>query len=157
MGYAFFHHPVQKNAAQWTDHFPEPEMKVFDMTLQRILYAEDEPIIQAMAKVALEKVGGFDLLLCSSGAETIDKVQAFAPDLILLDVIMPGMDGPATLAKLRQNPATAAIPVIFLTANTDAKEVAGYRALGAIDVMAKPFSPITLAAQLKQVWNQHRA
>lgn len=127
------------------------------MTLQRILYAEDEPIIQAMAKVALEKVGGFELLLCSSGAETLEKVKVYAPDLILLDVIMPGMDGPATLVKLRQDPATATIPVIFLTANTDAKEVAGYKALGAMDVMAKPFSPMTLAAQIKQVWNQHRA
>ncbi|MBP9060682.1 MAG: response regulator [Rhodoferax sp.] len=127
------------------------------MTLQRILYAEDEPIIQAMAKLALEKVGGFQLLVCGSGAETIEKVKTFAPDLILLDVIMPGMDGPATLAKLRQDPATATIPVIFLTANTDANEVAGYKALGAMEVMAKPFSPMTLAAQIKQVWAGNRA
>lgn len=126
------------------------------MTLQRILYAEDEPIIQAMAKLALEKVGGFELLICGSGTETLAKVKAFAPDLILLDVIMPDMDGPATLAKLREDPATAAIPVIFLTANTDANEVAGYKALGAMHVMAKPFSPMTLAAQIKQLWNSSK-
>ncbi len=77
---------------------------------QGILYAEDEPIIQAMAKLALEKVGGFQLLVCGSGAETIEKVKTFAPDLILLDVIMPGMDGPATLANCARTPQQRPFP-----------------------------------------------
>ena len=125
------------------------------MTLKRILYAEDEPLIQAVAKLALEKVGGFDVLICSSGAEALEKVTGFAPDLVLLDVVMPGLDGPATFARLRANPATAAIPIIFLTANAQPAEVAQYKALGAMDVIAKPFNPMTLASQIRQVWDAH--
>jgi CheY-like chemotaxis protein len=125
------------------------------MTLKRILYAEDEPLIQAVAKLALEKVGGFDVLICSSGAEALEKVTGFAPDLVLLDVVMPGLDGPATFARLRAGPATAAIPIIFLTANAQPAEVAQYKALGAMDVIAKPFNPMTLAGQIRQVWDAH--
>ncbi len=124
------------------------------MSLKRILYAEDEPLIQAVAKLALEKVGGFEVLICNSGAEALEKVAAFAPDLILLDVVMPGLDGPATLQRLRQDPATAAIPVVFLTANAQPGEVAQYKSLGAMDVVAKPFNPMTLAAQIRAIWNK---
>lgn len=122
------------------------------MTLQRILYAEDEPLIQAVAKLALEKVGGFEVLICSSGAQALEQVKAFAPDLILLDVVMPGMDGPTTFQHLRQNPETAGVPVMFLTANAQPDEVAQYRALGAAAVVAKPFNPMTLANDIKQLW-----
>jgi CheY-like chemotaxis protein len=124
------------------------------VSLKRILYAEDEPLIQAVAKLALEKVGGFEVLICSSGAEALDKVTAFTPDLILLDVVMPGLDGPATLQRLRLDPATAAIPVVFLTANAQPAEVAHYQSLGAMDVVAKPFNPMTLAAQIRLIWDQ---
>lgn len=75
------------------------------------------------------------------------------PDLILLDVMMPGMDGPSTLARLRADPATAAIPVIFLTAKVQPPEVVHYQSLGALDVIAKPFDPMTLAAQVRQIWS----
>lgn len=122
------------------------------MTLQRILYADDEPLVQAIAKVALVKVGGFELLVCGSGEDALRQVKAFAPQLILLDVVMPGLDGPATLQRLRQDPDTAAIPVVFLTANSDPKEIAQYIALGALDVIAKPYNPMTLADQVRQVW-----
>lgn len=124
------------------------------MKLERILYVEDEPDIQAVAKLALEMVGGFQVLVCSGGAEALEKVGGFAPDLILLDVMMPGMDGPSTLQQLRANPATAAIPVIFLTAKVQATEVVRYQALGALDVLAKPFDPMTLANQVRQIWGQ---
>lgn len=127
------------------------------MTLQRILYVEDEPLVQTIAKVALVKVGGFNLRICDSGAQALQEVKAFAPRLILLDVVMPGMDGPATLVQLRQDPDTAAIPVVFLTANTDPKEIAHYRSLGAVDVIAKPYNPMTLAEQVRQVWAAHHA
>ena len=86
------------------------------MKLERILYAEDEPDIQAVAKLALEMVGGFTVQICNNGADALEKVTGFAPDLILLDVMMPGMDGPSTLQRLRADPATSNIPVIFLTA-----------------------------------------
>jgi two-component system OmpR family response regulator len=125
------------------------------VTLKRILYAEDEPLIQAVAKLALEKVGGFDVLICSSGSEALEKIVSFAPDLVLLDVVMPGMTGPATLQRLRQDPTTADIPVVFLTANALPSEVAHYKGLGAMDVVAKPFNPMTLAAQIKLIWDKH--
>ena len=124
------------------------------MSLQRILYAEDEPLIQAVAKLALEKVGGFEVLICGSGADALAQVKAFAPDLILLDVVMPGMDGPTTFHHLRADADTAAIPIVFLTANVQKSEVDHYLALGAMDVLAKPFNPMTLATQVREVWSK---
>jgi CheY-like chemotaxis protein len=120
------------------------------MSLHRILCAEDEPDIQAVARLALERVGGFQVLICSSGQETLDSAGAFAPDLILLDVMMPGLDGPATLRLLRADPATSTIPVIFLTAKVQPTEIVHYRSLGALDVIAKPFDPMNLASRLRQ-------
>lgn len=124
------------------------------MKLERILYVEDEPDIQAVAKLALEMVGGFQVMICSSGQEALDKVEDFAPDLILLDVMMPGMDGPTTLQRLRADSATAAIPVIFLTAKVQPTEVAQFQAMGALDVIPKPFDPMNLATRVRQIWEQ---
>ena len=124
------------------------------MNLERILYVEDEPDIQAVAKLALEMVGGYQVMICSGGQEALDKVAAYAPDLILLDVMMPGMDGPTTLQNLRANPATATIPVIFLTAKVQPSEVMQYQALGALNVIAKPFDPMMLATHVRQIWEQ---
>src|SRR6476469_8424546 len=98
--------------------------------LNFVLYVEDDPDIQMVAQMALEVVGGLALRACSSGREAIDAAQACRPDLILLDVLMPDMDGPATLAALRQRPATASTPVIFMTAKVQAAEVAQYKSLG---------------------------
>ncbi len=123
------------------------------MPLQRIMYAEDEPDIQAVAKLALEMLGGFQVRICGNGTEALAAVREFAPDLILLDVMMPGMDGPSTLERLRADPATAAIPVIFLTAKVQPAEVVHYQSLGALNVIAKPFDPMTLAAQVRQIWS----
>lgn len=127
------------------------------MTLKRILYVEDEPLVQTIAKVALVKMGGFELRICDSGEEALKLVKAFAPQLILLDVVMPGLDGPATLQRLRQDPDTAVIPVVFLTANTDPKEIAHYMALGVLDVIGKPYNPMNLAEQVRQVWTKYKA
>ena len=121
-------------------------------TLQRILYVEDEPDIQAVAKLALEMVGGFAVKVCSSGEEALREAEAFAPDMILLDVMMPGMDGPSTLKALRALPSLADVPVAFMTAKVQPAEVAHYRTLGARDVIAKPFDPMTLASQVRAIW-----
>jgi len=120
--------------------------------LQKVLYVEDEPDIQAVARVALEMIGGFTLTICSSGAQALQEAPAFAPDLILLDVMMPGMDGPTTLANLRQIDSLTNTPIVFMTAKVQANEVASYKALGAVDVIAKPFDPMTLAAQVRSIW-----
>lgn len=121
-------------------------------TLQRILYVEDEPDIQAVTKVALEVVGGFTVKLCSSGDEAVREGAAFAPDLILLDVMMPGMDGPSTLKALRALPGLTNVPVVFMTAKVQSAEVASYKSLGARDVISKPFDPMALASQLRAIW-----
>ncbi len=122
------------------------------MPLERILYAEDEPDIQAVAKLALELLGGFQVRICANGQEALQTARDFMPDLILLDVMMPGMDGPSTLSHLRADPSTAGIPVIFLTAKVQLDEVAHYQSLGALNVIAKPFDPMALAAQVRQIW-----
>lgn len=121
-------------------------------TLQRILYAEDEPDIQAVAKLALEMVGGFTVKICSTGEEALREAAAFAPDMILLDVMMPGIDGPATLKGLREQPALAAVPVAFMTAKVQPTEISHYKSLGALDVIAKPFDPMTLADKIRAIW-----
>ncbi len=123
--------------------------------LKRILYVEDEPDIQAIAKIALEAVGGFELAVFSAGAEAVKNALAFAPQLLLLDVMMPGMDGPTTLTELRKLPELAQTPVIFMTAKVQPQEVAHFKSLGAIEVIAKPFDPMTLAQSVLSVWNAH--
>jgi two-component system OmpR family response regulator len=121
-------------------------------TLQRILYVEDEPDIQAVAKLALEMVGGFTVKVCSSGEEALREASGFAPDMILLDVMMPGIDGPATLQGLRVQPSLTTVPVAFMTAKVQPAEVAHYKSLGARDVIPKPFDPMTLASQVRAIW-----
>lgn len=122
--------------------------------LSRILYVEDDPDIQKIGQVALEVVGGFTVGLCRSGQEALDKAPDFQPQLILIDVMMPEMDGPTTLARLREMPQTATTPAVFLTAKVQPGEVAGYLKLGAIAVIAKPFDPMTLADQVRAIWEK---
>jgi two-component system OmpR family response regulator len=128
--------------------------KMTDSPLQRILFVEDDPDIQTVARMALEAVGGFTVLSCSSGAEALERVTGFAPDLILLDVMMPGMDGLATLEALRRLPHSLETPVVFMTAKVQAQEVARYRQLGAVDVIAKPFDPMTLSDSVRAIWSR---
>ncbi len=120
--------------------------------LCRILYVEDEPDIRAIAQMALETVGGFSVIACASGREALAAAATASADLLLLDVMMPAMDGLSTLKALRALPATANTPVIFMTAKVQADEVALYKALGAIDVIAKPFDPMELSAQVSRIW-----
>lgn len=122
--------------------------------MTRILYVEDEPDIQTVARLALETLGGFTVEICSSGNEALDRAPDFYPQLILLDVMMPLMDGPATLGKLRELPQFATTPVVFMTAKVQPGEVAGYRTIGAVDVIPKPFDPMTLSSQVQAIWER---
>jgi len=122
--------------------------------LGKILYVEDDPDIQLVAKMALETIGRFSLSVCSSGQEAIDNAVGFAPDLILLDVMMPGMNGPATLTNLRAIDILHATPVIFMTANVMPVDVAHYKSLGAVDVISKPFDAVTLAQTVQEIWDR---
>lgn len=121
-------------------------------TLKLVLYVEDDPDIQIVAQMALELVGGLSLRICSSGQEAVAAAADCAPDLLLLDVMMPGMDGPSALAELRKLPNTAATPAIFMTAKVQAAEVAYYKSLGALGVIAKPFDPMELSQQVRTMW-----
>ncbi|MDX8404753.1 MAG: response regulator [Mariprofundus sp.] len=121
-------------------------------TLERILYAEDEPDIQQIASLALEAVGGFTLKICNSGLEAVAACEDFAPQLLLFDVMMPGLDGPGALAKIREIDACKATPAIFMTAKVQPNEVQAYLDMGAVDVIAKPFDPMTLASQIQEIW-----
>ena len=125
------------------------------MNLNRILYVEDEPDIAAIVKVSLESIGGYQVDACSSGPEALEKAVSCPVDLILLDVMMPGMDGPATLAALREIPTTLETPVVFMTAKTQVEEVARYRSLGVADVIAKPFDPMTLPERVAAIWSEY--
>ncbi|BBK38885.1 response regulator [Allostella sp. ATCC 35155] len=122
--------------------------------LARILYVEDDADIRMIGKFAMENVGGFVVTDCESGEEALARAPGAAPQLLLLDVMMPGMDGPTTLARLRAQPATAATPVVFMTAKVQPQEVQRYRELGAIDVISKPFDPMTLSDSIRAIWNR---
>jgi two-component system, OmpR family, response regulator len=115
------------------------------MNATRILYVDDEPDIREVVDISLGLHPDFEVRECASGAEAIATAAEWSPALILLDVIVPEMDGPATLAQLRENPKTSSIPVLFMTARTQAREVEYMIALGARGVIAKPFDPMTLA------------
>ncbi|WP_404345490.1 response regulator [Vreelandella aquamarina] len=123
-------------------------------SLERILYVEDDPDIQTVAALALEVVGGFNVKVCSSGEQALEEAVAYAPDMILLDVMMPGMDGPSTLIALRKLPSLEKVPVAFMTAKVQPHEVDQLIALGAENVIAKPFDPMTLANQIRTLWEQ---
>jgi two-component system, OmpR family, response regulator len=125
--------------------------------LTRILYVEDEPDIRVVAQMALEAVGGFTVIACASGQEALNAAPGAKADLLLLDVMMPGMDGPSTLKGLRELPATANTPVIFMTAKVQAAEVAVYKGLGALEVIPKPFDPMELSAQIQRIWAEQSA
>jgi two-component system, OmpR family, response regulator len=117
-----------------------------------LLVIEDEELIREIAVAALETIGGMTALAVASGEDGL-RTAAFArPDGILLDVMMPGLDGPATLRALRAEPATAGIPVAFLTARSEDGEADALVALGAAAVIAKPFDPMTLAATVRSVF-----
>ncbi|MBL4834687.1 MAG: response regulator [Pseudomonas sp.] len=120
--------------------------------LIRLMYVEDEPDIRAVAKLALEVVGGLTVRLCERGDKAIAMAQEFTPQMILLDVMMPGMDGPSTLKALRETPELKDVPVAFMTAKVQAHEIEQLKKLGAVGVIAKPFDPMTLAQQVRELW-----
>lgn len=118
------------------------------MSVEYIVYVDDEDDIREVALLALEDVGGFRVLPYATGRALLDNLPAI-PDLLLLDVMMPGMDGPALLAALREQPGWACVPAIFMTAKVQSAEINALLAAGAVGVIAKPFDPMTLADQVR--------
>jgi two-component system OmpR family response regulator len=115
----------------------------------KVLIIDDDADIRMIAGLSLRRVGGMDVIEAASGLEGIQKAQAEKPDVILLDIMMPTLDGSETLAALRSQPATAATPVIFLTAKAAGAEVERLMALGATGVLIKPFDPRTLSRDVR--------
>lgn len=125
--------------------------------LNKILHVEDEEDIQEVAKMALEAIGGLTVRSCSNGEDALSVAPEFNPDLFLLDVMMPGMDGPETFQALQKLPGFEDIPVIFMTAKVMEAEVARFKELGALGVIAKPFDAMTLADEIKALWEERDA
>jgi CheY-like chemotaxis protein len=117
---------------------------------RRILIIDDEDDIRQVAAMSLETVAGWDVVTASSGTQGICRAQDEQPDAILLDVMMPGMDGPTTFQEIRKNPGTAGIPVILLTAKVQGPDQKRFANLGVSGVLFKPFDPLTLAAQMSE-------
>lgn len=125
--------------------------------LTHVLYADDEEDILSVATLSLEMVGGLRVTTCGGGAAAIAEARRRRPDLIMLDVMMPGMDGPTAMSHIRADPALADIPVVLLTARVRGAEVDEYLALGADGVIPKPFDPMTLADEIRRIWARARS
>lgn len=115
----------------------------------RILYVDDEADIREIVSMSLSLDPDITVETVSSGAEALAAVRKSLPDVILLDVMMPEMDGPTTLFLLRERPESRGVPVVFMTARTQGREIQRFKELGALGVIAKPFDPIALASDLK--------
>ncbi len=122
--------------------------------LKKILCIDDEDDILQVATLALEQIGGFEVSSCNSGKAGLEYVCKMPPDLILLDAMMPHMDGPSTLKELRKNPETGIIPVIFMTARVQPEQIQEYIAIGAVGVITKPFDPMTLSKDIALLWEK---
>lgn len=117
----------------------------------RILIIDDEDDIREVAAMSLETVAGWEVMVANSGVQGLSRAAMYRPDAILLDVMMPGMDGPTTFRELQKNPVTAQIPVLFLTAKVQATDRRRFADLGIHAVLVKPFDPMTLSSQIASV------
>ena len=119
------------------------------MNAFRLLHVEDEPDIRELVQISLALDPAVDVKSCASGLDALAVAADWKPNIILMDVMMPVMDGAQTLSRLRENAGTAGIPVIFMTARAQTNEIEHFLSLGAAGVIAKPFDPMTLAASVR--------
>lgn len=120
--------------------------------LKTILYVDDEPDIREVVELSLGLAADLSIHTCDSGLRALDIIPQVSPDLVLLDVMMPGLDGPATLQRMRADTRLSHIPVVFMTAKAMPQEVARFREMGAVAVIAKPFDPMALSDQVYAIW-----
>jgi CheY-like chemotaxis protein len=120
--------------------------------LQRVMCVEDDPDIRMILEFSLATVGGYEVFMCAGGQLAIDQAPSFKPDLVLLDVMMPGLTGPQTLAALRAQPGMAGVPVVFVTAKAMPDEVEELLQYGATGVIVKPFDPVRLPQDIRIYW-----
>lgn len=124
--------------------------------LKKILYAEDEQDIQTIVQIALWTYSKLDLKVCDNGQLLLDCVEEYKPDLILLDIMMPVMDGMTTFRNLKLNDNTKDIPVVFITAKAQIQELEIYKSAGILGVIVKPFDPINLANKIQELWDFYK-
>ncbi|HEX2526666.1 MAG TPA: response regulator [Geminicoccus sp.] len=124
------------------------------VVLNRVMYVDDEEDLRSIVEMSLQMVGGMEVHLCTSGQEALARLPEIRPDLVLLDVMMPNMDGLQTLEAIRATPDFANLPVVFMTAKIRPTEVARLRDLGAADVIAKPFDVMQLPDQVREIWSR---
>ena len=123
------------------------------MKIQKVLLVDDDPNIRKLARMSLERVGKWEVEVAASGSEAIELLERVKPDLVVLDVMMPGIDGRTTLTKLKETSAT--LPVILMTAKVQNEEIAEYLSLGALGVIMKPFDPMRLPKEIIDLLNGH--
>ena len=124
-----------------------------DQPLTRICYVEDDEDIQRIVRISLERVGAMTVEVVSDPTRAVETIVAFKPDLVLLDWMMPLMDGPAVLRKMREHAQTKHLPVVFITAKASQRELDELMAMGAAGTISKPFSPKDLPDQLRRIWH----
>ncbi len=124
--------------------------------LRRVMCVEDDPDIRMIIEFSLVSLGGYEVCLCSGGRSALAQAPSFLPDLVLLDVMMPDLSGPETLAALRQQPKMKGVPVVFMTAKAMPNEVEALLQYGATGVIVKPFDPVTLPQDIRIFWEHGR-
>lgn len=122
------------------------------MSLRKILHVDDDHDIREICRLALVDISGYEVIQCSSGTGALKALENFFPDLILLDEVMPSLTGEETLSRLRQSPEFAKIPVVFITAQSNQSSRERLIKTGALDVVTKPFDPITLGDELLAIF-----
>jgi CheY-like chemotaxis protein len=120
--------------------------------LNRICYVEDDEDIQRIVRMSLERIGKMSVEVVSDPMVAIERIIAFKPELVMLDWMMPGMDGPTLFRKMRDTPETRELPVVFITAKASQREQDELKAIGAAGTILKPFSPKDLPDQLRAIW-----
>lgn len=125
--------------------------------LKTVLYVEDDKDIQTIGKMTLETFGDLNVVTCDSGKEALDRIKDVKPDLTLMDVMMPEMDGITAMTEFKKDPELSKIPVIFMTAKAQAHEVESYNKMGVAGVIIKPFDPVQLYPQICKIWENFYA
>jgi two-component system, OmpR family, response regulator len=123
-----------------------------DRPLQRICYVEDDEDIQRIVRMSLERVGKMTVALVTDPMRAFETITEFRPDLVMLDWMMPGIDGPTLFRQMKERPETADLPVVFITARASQRDLDELRSLGAAGTISKPFSPKDLPDQLRAIW-----
>jgi len=122
--------------------------------LQRVLFVDDDEVVQNLVRIALERIGGLSVELVNDSSKAVEGIRGFKPDMVVLDCIMPRLDGVEVFKQMREDPGLAAMPVVFLTVRAHWRTVDELLALGAAGVITKPFAARQLADQLKAIWEK---